>query len=128
MSYIAFTNQFGYIFGIFEIHFNFTHISQEKISELFECIQTLIGQPFKETGKLKVYESLDYIQNTLGECGIVSLDLNLDYYGIEYSENILLEWSETYEPQIGIFIKNNKFVRLEEEGSVSIFQSLLNSE
>jgi hypothetical protein len=127
MVFVAFINQFDRIFGIFDIHFTNLHqVSQEKISELFYLIQTSIGQPFKETGRLRVYEALDNIQNTLGETAIINIDLNLDCYGVEYSENILGEWSETEEPRLGVFIRNDKFVLLEHEGSTSIFQSLIN--
>jgi len=127
MVFVAFINQFDRIFGIFDIHFtNVYQVSQEKISELFYLIQTTISQPFKETGRLRVYEALDNIQNTLGETAIINIDLNLDCYGVEYSENILGEWSETEEPRLGVFIRNDKFVLLEQEGSSSIFQSLIN--
>jgi hypothetical protein len=127
MVYIAFTNQFDRIFGIFDIHFNdIRQISQEKLSQLFDLIQTTIGQPFKNDGKLKVYESLEYIQNILGESAVINVDLNVDCYGVEYSENVLGEWSETYEPRLGIFIRNDKFVHFDQEGSISIFHSLLN--
>ena len=127
MSFVAFVNQFNRVIGIFDIHFsNENQVSQEKLSELFDLIQIKINQPFKETGKIKIYESLDDIQNILGEIGIVAVDLNLDYYGLEYSENILGEWSETYEPRLAIF-KDGRSVLLEQEGSVSIFKSFLQS-
>jgi hypothetical protein len=126
MVFIAFTNQFNQIFSIFDIHFN-NQISQEKLSEFFNIIQTKISQPFKENGKLNLYEVLSNIQNILGESASINIDLNVDYYGVEYSENVLSEWSETYEPSLGIFVKNDKFVFFEEEGSVSIFQNLLDT-
>ena len=127
MSFVAFANQFNRVIGLFDIHFsNENQVSQEKLSELFDLIQIKINQPFKETGKIKIYEAVNDIQNILGEIGIVEVDLNLDYYGLEYSENILGEWSETYEPRLAIF-KNGQHVLLEEEGSVSIYKSFLHN-
>ena len=129
MVFIAFTNQFGHILNIFEICFdnidNISSISQQKLYELFNMIQTLINQPFKETGKIKLDESLGQIQNTLGDTGVVVIDLNLDFYGIEYSESILSEWSHTCEPRLGFFNRNDNFVQLDQEGSLSLFHSLI---
>jgi hypothetical protein len=126
MSFVAFVNQFDRIIGLFDIHFSNIQISQEKISELFDLVQIKINQPFKETGKIKIYDAVEHIQNILGEIGVVEVDLNLSYYGVDYCENVLGEWSETYEPRLAIF-NNGKSVFLEQEGSVSIFQSFLHN-
>lgn len=128
MAFIGFTNQYNQKFGIFDIKFNNTHhLTENKLSELFYIIQTSVNEPFKETGKLYVYEVLNQLKNLLGELAEITIELNVEYYGVNYSEDILGEWSETYEPLMGIWTKDN-FVLLDQEGSTSIFLSFLNQD
>lgn len=128
MAFIAFTNQYSKKLGIFDINFNdIHHLTEDKLSDLFHLIQTSINEPFKDTGKLHVYDVINQLKNLLGELADINIDLNLDFYGVNYSEDILGEWSETYEPRIGIWTGNDKFVLLDQEGSTSIFLSFLNN-
>jgi hypothetical protein len=128
MAAIGFTNQFDTKLGIFSLEFNnLDQITENKISEFFYIIQTHIDNPFKQTGKIHVYEIINQLKNLFGESANIDIDLNLFHYGVDYIESILEEWSETCEPRIGLWINSEKTVFIDQEGSVSIFQSFLNS-
>jgi hypothetical protein len=127
MAAIGFTNQFDRKLGIFSLDFNnLDEITENKISELFHILQTYIVEPFKETGNIRLYE-INQLKNLFGESANINIDLNLKHYGVDYIESILEEWSETCEPRLGLWINSEKTVFIDQEGSVSIFQSFLNS-
>lgn len=114
------------IVGVFYFYIN--QLDQDKMSKVFDIIHTEIYETYNDTGKIKVYETLPIIQDILGESGKVAIDLNLDYYGPDYSESILSEWetrklvfhmTDILSPGI------NDYVMIEEEGSLSILYDML---
>lgn len=128
MAFIGFINQYNKLLGIFDINFIDRHqLTENKLSEIFHFLHTEINEPFKDTGRLYVYEVINQLKNMFGETADINIDMNLDFYGVNYSEDILGEWSETYEPRLGIWISSDKFVYMDQEGSISIFQSYLDN-
>jgi hypothetical protein len=124
--FIGFTNEYEKFIGIFNVKLN-QNVSQEKLQEMMEIINSQIIQPYKNTKKIFIYPSLLYLQNIFGEAASVLLDENLFYYGLEYTESMLKEWSETYDPKAIVFFSYDKFVCVEQEGSLSILADLINS-
>lgn len=115
------------IIGVFYFYIN-NQLDQDKISKVFDIIQREIYDTFNDTGKIKVYETLPIIQDVLGDSGKVVINLNLDYYGTDYSESILSEW-ETRKLVFHIADLSspgmNDYVMIEEEGSLSILYDML---
>ena len=128
MAAIGFTNEFDTKLGIFSLDFNnLDEITENKISELFHTVQMHIVEPFKQTGKIRVYEIINDLKNLFGESANINIDLNLHHYGVDYIESILEEWCETCEPRLGLWINSEKTVFIDQEGSISIFQSFLHA-
>lgn len=111
------------ILGVFYLHIN-NNLDQDKISRVFDIIQREIYEIYNDTGKIKVYETVPMIQEILGESGKVAIDLNLDFYGPEYTESILTEW-ETRKLVFHLSYEMCDYVMLEEEGSLSILYDML---
>lgn len=124
--FIGFTNEYEKFIGIFNVKLN-QNINQEKLQQMMEIINSQIIQPYKNTKKIFIYPSLLSLQNIFGEAASVLIDANLFYYGLEYTESMLEEWSETYDPQAVVFFSHDKFVCIEQEGSLSILADLVNS-
>lgn len=114
------------ILGIFYVQIN-NQLSQDKIYQIFDIIQREIYEPYNDTGKIKVYETAPLIQEILGESGKVAIDLNLDYYGPEYSESILTEWN-IKKLVFHLSYEVCDYVMIEEEGSLSILCDMLEDE
>lgn len=110
------------IISIFYIEI-YNYLSRQKITEIFHTIHSEILQPYYETSKIRAYESIPLLQELLGESGRISIDLNMDYYGPEYSESILSEWENK---QLIIHSSTNQedMVFFESEGSLSIFENI----
>ncbi len=123
MFSIGFRNQYARFLGIFDVNLNIT-LSQSKTSELMEMLQIELHNRYLNTNRINT-DFITNIENFLGESGSVKLDLNLFYYGKEYIESILDEWSESVEPSLCFFFTPEKFVLIDEEGSSSILERFI---
>lgn len=123
VSFYNTDNQRPQIISVFYINIK-NQLNQDNISSIFSIIQEEIYEPYIESGKIKVYETLPVLQEVLGESANVTIDLNLDYYGPEYSESILTEWNTrklVFHTSYGC----DNYVTLEEEGSMIILYNML---
>jgi len=86
-------------------------------------IHQQILEPYHTTSKIRVYETIHSFQELLGESGKVSIDLNMDYYGPEYSVSILSEW-ENKQLVIHPSTDQENMIFFESEGSLSQFENI----
>ena len=122
LSFFNMSNQRPQILGIFYIELNHS-LSQQKITDLFHMIHQQILEPYHTTSKIRVYETIHSFQELLGESGKVSIDLNMDYYGPEYSVSILSEW-ENKQLVIHPSTDQENMIFFESEGSLSQFENI----
>lgn len=123
VSFYNTDNRQPQIIGVFYINIK-NQLNQDNISSIFSIIHEEIYEPYIELGKIKVYETLPVLQEALGESANVTIDLNLDYYGPEYSESILSEWN-TRKLVFHLSYECDNYVMLEEEGSMNILYNIL---
>lgn len=123
LSFYNTDNRQPQIIGVFYINIK-NQLNQDNISSIFSIIHEEIYEPYIELGKIKVYETLPVLQEALGESANVTIDLNLDYYGPEYSESILSEWN-TRKLVFHLSYECDNYVMLEEEGSMNILYNIL---
>ena len=122
--FIGFSNKYERFIGIFFITFK-DRPNTEHLERMINVIHNEFSPYYIEHKKI-FHQSIESLRSIFGESATVSLDLNLLYYGIEYTESILREWEELeYDRKISIHLSNDTFVFPEEEGSVSILASLL---
>ena len=96
-----------------------------------DIIHSELLYSFIETKQIFIDPCITSLQSIFGESASICLDLNLTYYGLEYTESILAEWNEnSYEPKLALCLSNDitnitNIILAEEEGSVSILEALI---
>jgi len=122
--FIGFANKYQKFIGIFFVRFK-DRPTIEHLQRMMDIIQTEFETYYIQNKKI-FHQSIDSLKSIFGESATVSFDLNTLYYGIEYTESILQEWEEyDYDRKLCINLSNDTFIFPEEEGSVSILESLL---
>ena len=120
---VSFLNQYDRLCGIFQIVVVDDMLSKENIASIVSILQTDLNNPFQETGKIHL-NVIDNIKEILGESGNVTLDLNIQFYGVEDIEDMLVN-DIGGKHKIVVWIKQNNFVDVEEEGSYNKIESII---
>lgn len=122
--FIGFANKYQRFIGVFHIIFK-DKPTTDDLQRMIEVIKNEFDAYYTQHKKI-FYQTVESLKLIFGESALVSLDLNLLYYGIEYTQSILEEWNECeYERKLAICLSGDSFVFPKEEGSLSILESLM---
>lgn len=119
---ISFLNEYNLICGLLTINTNDT-LTTDDISNMCDLLQTELNIPFKETGKIRVSEVIECLRESFGEAASVTMDMNIQYYGVEDIEDML----NNLQQRIVIYFNVGDYVLLESEGSQTRIKTLIDT-
>lgn len=122
---VSFLTEYNTLCGIFEITLHNQFLTKENIHSMVN-INIDLNNTFKQTGKLNSKHVLEQLQNIFGESANIILDLNIDYYGDQEIEHMLLN-EIGGEHKIIISINDDflNFIDILEEGSQHKLQNII---
>lgn len=122
---VSFLTQYNTLCGIFEISVNNHFLSKENVSSMVN-INIDLNNSFNETGKIHSRYILEQLQNVFGESANIILDLNIDYYGDNEIEDMLLnEIGGRHKLIISVNNDFINFVDVVEEGSQDKVENII---
>lgn len=119
---ISFLNEYNLICGLLTINTNDT-LTKDDISNMCDLLQSELNIPFKETGKIRAVEIIESLRESFGEAASVTMDMNIQYYGVEDIEDML----NNLQQRIVVYFNVGDYVLLDSEGSQTRIKTLIDA-